>query len=441
MDGRTLLYRMLPLDGNGSSLPPFRASSLPFSAGATPAEATKADPRSSFFGTAGSHLFASYGWAIKSWLERVPSRGDVSVTPVAELVSSAAAEGRPQHASTAGPMPNVMTHLAGIRTGAWARRAMLRAHGWWHPQADALAAGAMGWGLRGGLLRVGGTGGSGIVTLDSVDQLHTLMANLLLLAALSNRTAVLPEFQCGFKPAAAPELGPPQYLPANPRNVSGVVESACAYLPARPCWRVEYVTELEWHRMGGSNQKGQHESGGKKEQLAVLSAAEAMARTALLGGSKGSGGSTEADAVMKLLTAPLLPIPAAKSASKLAERWAASIRAHAELAGAGRWLSPPRDAAALGVKAGSRSAGASPSERAGAACVELAVCLPARRPRSTARRGWFLSQVMRCTLERAPTPPPLPILACSSCAGTPDIDCIAHIFSRSGARGVVPLAG
>ena len=25
-----------------------------------------------------------------------------------------------------------------MRTGAWARRALLRSHGWWHPRADAL---------------------------------------------------------------------------------------------------------------------------------------------------------------------------------------------------------------------------------------------------------------------------------------------------------------
>ena len=34
-----------------------------------------------------------------------------------------------------GRMPGVMVHFSAVRTGAWSRRALLRSHGWWHPQA------------------------------------------------------------------------------------------------------------------------------------------------------------------------------------------------------------------------------------------------------------------------------------------------------------------
>ena len=48
--------------------------------------------------------------------------------------------------------PFVMGHLASVRTGAWSRRALMRAHGWWHPGADALLARNLGWTRRRGHL-------------------------------------------------------------------------------------------------------------------------------------------------------------------------------------------------------------------------------------------------------------------------------------------------
>jgi hypothetical protein len=50
---------------------------------------------------------------------------------------------------------------------------------------------------------------------------------------------------------------------------------------------------------------------------------------------------------------------AGKGAGNFPARWAASIRAHAEPMGAGRWLFPTGQAAALKAKAGGRGAGAS----------------------------------------------------------------------------------
>ena len=52
----------------------------------------------------------------------------------------------------AGLPPVYMVHLAGLRLGAWHRRAVLRAHGWWHPPADVLAARQLKWGQRRGYL-------------------------------------------------------------------------------------------------------------------------------------------------------------------------------------------------------------------------------------------------------------------------------------------------
>ena len=87
-----------------------------------------------------------------------------------------------------------MLHLAGVRTGAWARRALLRSHGWWHPQADALAAAALGWGARRGVLAVAAN--LEVSTAASAAQLDVLVGNLLLLAALLGRVPIAPEIDC-----------------------------------------------------------------------------------------------------------------------------------------------------------------------------------------------------------------------------------------------------
>ncbi len=69
----------------------------------------------------------------------------------------------------------------GVRTGAWSRRALLRAHGWWHARADTLAAVELGWGQRRGHVAIDG----GVVTPRSRAEYDTLVANLLLLGAMS----------------------------------------------------------------------------------------------------------------------------------------------------------------------------------------------------------------------------------------------------------------
>ncbi|KAL1515884.1 hypothetical protein AB1Y20_002499 [Prymnesium parvum] len=99
--------------------------------------------------------------------------------------------------------PSYMVHLAGLRMGAWHRRAVLRAHGWWHPAADALAAQQLRWGRRKGYLITP----SDITRGTTRAELDTLMGNLVLLAALLGRVAVLPEALCDKLQLAKGETG------------------------------------------------------------------------------------------------------------------------------------------------------------------------------------------------------------------------------------------
>ena len=75
--------------------------------------------------------------------------------------------------------PVVMVHLAALRSGAWQRRAVLRAHGWWHPRADLLAATSLRWGRRRGYLSVTPSNlvrrakGEGAITPGN--EVHTLL--------------------------------------------------------------------------------------------------------------------------------------------------------------------------------------------------------------------------------------------------------------------------
>ena len=67
-----------------------------------------------------------------------------STTIVKHAVPSCKAKARDGHstnASGAPLQPFIMAHLCGIRTGAWSRRALVRAYGWWHSAADRLVAG------------------------------------------------------------------------------------------------------------------------------------------------------------------------------------------------------------------------------------------------------------------------------------------------------------
>ena len=151
------------------------------------------------------------------------------------------------------PQPFVMAHLAGIRTGAWSRRALLRAHGWWHAAADQLVAHDLGWGRRPGVLlmqELDSTTGKLAMLPNAVrsqGSFDVLAGNLLLLALLFGRRAVIPEVACSaIGPGAAPRRGFGYRPVGSPRREGDGV--ACAWVPPRECWRVEYVTAREFER-------------------------------------------------------------------------------------------------------------------------------------------------------------------------------------------------
>ena len=151
----------------------------------------------------------------------------------------------------AGLPPVYMIHLAALRSGAWQRRAVLRAHGWWHPQADRLAAEAIGWGERpNGLLLLSASNvvrvGAGRKGVGS-NELDYLIGHLLLLAALTGRVAVVPEVVCETVVQQS-ATGPLGNLHAWKETRRRRQERRCAWLPPKPCWQVEYMTTLELQR-------------------------------------------------------------------------------------------------------------------------------------------------------------------------------------------------
>lgn len=150
--------------------------------------------------------------------------------------------------------PYVMLHMAGIRTGAWHRRALLRAHGWWHPEADALMAAEAGWDTQRALLRVAWDNGAvGALPALSPVELDTLVANMLTLSLLSERSAVLPDLACPAPGSAVAKewkaVGGAQRLA---RVHQGGVGSSlpaerCSWSPPvhDGCLRLQFVTAAE----------------------------------------------------------------------------------------------------------------------------------------------------------------------------------------------------
>ncbi len=164
------------------------------------------------------------------------------------VAAAAATEGRPASFSTLSVMPSVMVHLAGIRTGAWARRALMRAHGWWHPESDRLAAIELGWGRRAGLLRASE---SGVVAAASRSHIDVLMGNMMLLGLLTDRTPVVPETRCTFAPtprSCADGCAVDSTRTAPRLSDSGAESLRCGWVAPKRCWRTEMVTELEFER-------------------------------------------------------------------------------------------------------------------------------------------------------------------------------------------------
>ena len=209
--------------------------------------------KSSTFKRAPSSLFSHYLYLLKQVtplpLAKRSGKSVTSVIDLNEYAASAAREDAPLSYRTHTSMPAVMVHLAGIRTGAWSRRAILRGHGWWHPEADALISAENGWNRRqGGALRVGG---HGVIKPESRSQLDTFNGNLMLLALLLDRLAILPETPCSFEPTPRSCLDGCAFDSAQTQpRVTGSMRTSmrCASIMPKRCWRAEWSTQLEYER-------------------------------------------------------------------------------------------------------------------------------------------------------------------------------------------------
>ena len=150
-----------------------------------------------------------------------------------------------------GAAPFIMAHLAGVRTGAWSRRALIRAYGWWDARADALIARQLGW-FRpnaGSLHVLSGAAPAGSQSLPlsavpSQAHLDVLVANLLLLGALTDRRVVVPEVSCSITASSSPQRGYGN-RPVGARSTRDPI-ATCAWMPPKECWAVRYATQLEY---------------------------------------------------------------------------------------------------------------------------------------------------------------------------------------------------
>ena len=185
--------------------------------------------------------------------------------------------------------PFIMAHLAGVRTGAWSRRALMRAYGWWHVAADDLIARQLGWNRRPhGTLVLLPAGGSGLrssedvheqrtlmgKTITSLARLDVLVANLLLIGSLSGRRVVIPELPCQFA-AVSTHRG----YGTRPVGARAALEAeqSCAWMPPKECWAAEYTTQLEYERerqAEGATQAGATQVGATQAGAAMAGAAQ-----------------------------------------------------------------------------------------------------------------------------------------------------------------------
>ena len=245
-------------------------------------------------------------------------------------------------------------HMAGVRTGAWSRRAILRAYGWWAAEADGLIATEFGWAQISQLLftlslpsspiprnctRWQGLGApvvqlyipsaasagwtadarpstsstafssasAAAVRLCSVAEMDTLAGNLLLLGALLSRRSAVPELVCPGSPgwkrkffhatrpvAARPVTGVGSGVDGGDVTDRGDGGRAvrCNWCPPRECWRVEHVTPLELEAEATSRRTG------ALPRRAVVAAAgvaaAAVGREAAVGFGPSSGGGDSA---------------------------------------------------------------------------------------------------------------------------------------------------
>ena len=242
-----------------------------------------------------------------SWLfMHLPS--SMAATSIRKCRSNQTTSSNPEAASAASASssnaaaPFIMGHLAGVRTGAWSRRALVRTYGWWNPQADGLIAKQLGWARRpAGELRLLEESSSSATGKGSDDddatlmgsvinaqaRLDTLVANMLLIGALAGRTIVVPEFPCAFTSGSSHRgYG---NRPVGARAAPGGAPS-CAWMPPKDCWATEYTTQLEFERKGtaaASSSSAVPASNPSCDEASAIGHAMAQAAEAAAGSSVG----------------------------------------------------------------------------------------------------------------------------------------------------------
>jgi hypothetical protein len=208
------------------------------------------------YAAAPNWMFAHYPADAGAWQASGHSaeQGPLCVPPTPTVMQQQQQQGGEAAAADRRP-PFVMMHMAGIRTGAWHRRALLRAHGWWHPEADALMAAEAGWDTQRPLLRVAwDDGAAGTLPALSPVELETLVANLLTLSLLSERSAVVPDTECPAPGSAVAKQwkafggGVPRLARIHQGGVgSSLPAERCSWTPpvADGCLRLQFVTAAE----------------------------------------------------------------------------------------------------------------------------------------------------------------------------------------------------
>ena len=185
--------------------------------------------------------------------------GSATPAAAAPTTPSAAAGGGGPRMWEASKPPAVMLHMAGIRSGAWVRRGLMRAHGWWHASADALIIRDLGWGQSDGplfLSQILGIASSkadaamAMLPTPTPGQTDALVAGLFLIASLANRTLVMPDIACPYtsdQQAAWSEETFPEVKDRLVR-VRGA-SKRCAWVPPQgsssACAKLEYTAAVE----------------------------------------------------------------------------------------------------------------------------------------------------------------------------------------------------
>ena len=205
--------------------------------------------------TSASHANAGYATTPEECTSDAGSAtGDTAVTAKAPWEPG----GGPRMWEASKP-PAVMLHMAGIRSGAWCRRGLMRAHGWWHASADALIIRDQGWGQSEGPLFLSQILGIAASNTDAAmallptptpGQTDALVAGLLLVASLANRTLVMPDIACPYTSDHISDWDENTYPEVRDRlvRVRGATKR-CAWVPPQgtssACAKLEYTAAVE----------------------------------------------------------------------------------------------------------------------------------------------------------------------------------------------------